>query len=78
MKRDSLVSLVVSSILLGSTLSALTLKEAVIETLETNPVVKERLKNFNETQQDLEIVKSEWLPSLDYRASIGRVNSGGS
>lgn len=76
MKRDNLISLVVSSILLGSTLSALTLKEAVQETLETNPVVKERLKNFNETQQDLEIVKSEWLPSLDYRASIGRVNSG--
>ena len=80
MKREGkkkLFSIVVSSIcLLGVNLQALTLKESVLETLETNPVVQERLKNFNETQQDLEITKSEWLPSLDYVGSFG-INSAG-
>lgn len=61
---------------LATNLEALNLKEALNEVLDTNPVVKERLKNFNETRQDLEIAKSEWLPSLDYRASIGMNNSG--
>jgi outer membrane protein, adhesin transport system len=27
--------------------------------MNTNPVVQERMKNFRETQQDLEIAKSE-------------------
>ena len=57
-------------------LNALTLEESVIEAMNTNPVVQERLRNFSETQQDLEIVKSEWLPSLDYRATFGRNNAG--
>ncbi|MCG3687234.1 TolC family protein [Aliarcobacter butzleri] len=72
-----LISVVASAIcLLSVNLNALTLKESVLEVLDTNPVVQERLKNFNETQQDLEIAKSEWLPSLDYSARIGRNNSG--
>ncbi|MFY9081182.1 TolC family protein, partial [Aliarcobacter butzleri] len=75
--KKRLISVVASAIcLLSVNLSALTLKESVLEVLDTNPVVQERLKNFNETQQDLEIAKSEWLPSLDYSARIGRNNSG--
>ncbi|MDY0051566.1 MAG: TolC family outer membrane protein [Aliarcobacter sp.] len=75
--KKRLFSVVVSSICLVSiNLQALTLKESVLEALDTNPIVQERLKNFNETQQDLEITKSEWLPSLDYRATIGRNNAG--
>lgn len=75
--RKRLISVVASSICLFSmNLQALTLKNSVLEAMETNPVVQERLKNFNETQQDLEITKAEWLPSLDYRATFGR-NSGG-
>ncbi len=74
--KNRLVSLVATMALFGSTLSALTLKEAILETMDTNPVVKERMKNFSETQQDLEIAKAGWLPSLDYRGSFGRVNSG--
>ncbi|MFY9093369.1 TolC family protein, partial [Aliarcobacter butzleri] len=75
--KKRLISVVASAIcLLSVNLNALTLKESVLEVLDTNPVVQERLKNFNETQQDLEIAKSEWLPSLDYSARIGRNNSG--
>jgi len=75
--KSFLFSVITSSVcLLSINAQALTLKESVLETLETNPVVQERLKNFNETQQDLEIVKSEWLPSLDYRGTFG-VNRAG-
>lgn len=77
MKKNKFLSVVASAVcILGVNLNALNLKDAVIEAMETNPVVKERLKNFNETQQDLEIAKSEWLPSLDYRGSIGISNAG--
>jgi adhesin transport system outer membrane protein len=75
--KKRLISVIASSVcLLGMNLQALTLKESVLEAMETNPVVQERLKNFNETQQDLEIAKSEWLPSLDYRATFGRNEAG--
>jgi adhesin transport system outer membrane protein len=74
--KRRLISVVASSICLFSmNLQALTLKNSVLEAMETNPVVQERLKNFNETQQDLEITKAEWLPSLDYRATFGRNRS---
>ncbi|WP_198304794.1 TolC family outer membrane protein [Arcobacter vandammei] len=59
-----------------SSLNALTLQESILEAMDTNPVVQERLKNFHETQQDLEIAKSEWLPSLDYRGTFGISNAG--
>ena len=56
--KKRLISVIASSVcLLGMNLQALTLKESVLEAMETNPVVQERLKNFNETQQDLEITK---------------------
>ena len=52
--KKRLISVVASAIcLLSVNLNALTLKESVLEVLDTNPVVQERLKNFNETQQDL-------------------------
>jgi len=68
--------IIVSFSIFGMNLNALTLQETLVEVMNTNPVVQEKLKNFNETQQDLEIVKSEWLPSIDYRGTFGR-NSGG-
>jgi len=74
--KKRLISVVASVCLFSINLQALTLKESVLEALDTNPIVQERLKNFNETQQDLEITKSEWLPSLDYRATFGRNEAG--
>ncbi|MCK9336795.1 MAG: TolC family outer membrane protein [Arcobacteraceae bacterium] len=62
--------------LLNCNLDALTLKESIVEVLGTNPVVQERLKNFYETQQDLKIARSEYLPSLDLTSSYGRNKAG--
>ena len=51
--------------------NALTLKQSVIEVLDTNPTVQERLNNYRATQQDLTVSESEYYPSLDLRASAG-------
>jgi len=61
---------------LSSPLSALTLKESIVEAINTNPVVQERLKNYRATQQDLNVANSEYYPKLDLSLSVGR-NWGG-
>ncbi len=48
-----------------------TLKEAMLHTLDTNPVLQERIKNYNATLQDVEIAKSGWLPKVDYSGNVG-------
>lgn len=76
--KKRLFSIIVASTLavLNTNLSALTMQEGVLEVLRTNPIVQERLKNFNETQQDLNIAESEFYPSLDYRFSYGLNQAG--
>lgn len=76
MKKIVLGIITSSFLLVGNNLSALSLEESVKEAMDTNPIAKERLKNFREVQQDLNIAQSEWLPSLDYTASFGRNNAG--
>jgi len=57
-------------------LSALTIKESVVEVMDTNPVVQERLRNYRATREDLNVANSEYLPSVDFRASLGYTKSG--
>lgn len=71
MLKRNFVSLGVFGCILSSNLSALTLKESVIEVLNTNPIVQERLKNYRATQQDLNIAESEYYPKVDLRATAG-------
>lgn len=59
------------SLLLAVSSNALTLKESVVEVLNTNPVVQERLKNYRATQQDMTVSESEYYPRLDLRATAG-------
>ncbi|MDD4854687.1 MAG: TolC family outer membrane protein [Sulfuricurvum sp.] len=63
-------------LLLGGSLYALSLEEAVNEALRTHPIVKERLNNFRAIQQDLQIAKAGYLPSLDYRSTTGYNRAG--
>jgi len=71
-----LLNFIIPFSLLSSSLLGLTLKESVIEVMNTNPVVTERLKNYRATQQDLTIAESEYYPSVDFRASLGFNNAG--
>ncbi|MEJ5168128.1 MAG: TolC family outer membrane protein [Arcobacteraceae bacterium] len=76
-KQKLMSAIVVASVgLFPCTVNALSLKESVSEVLGTNPVIQERLKNFYETQQDLNIAKSEYLPSIDLRTSYGQNKAG--
>ena len=58
-----------------STLSAETLKQAVIETINTNPALKERLRDYRASQQNLKIVESQYYPTLDLSATYKTNNS---
>ena len=62
-----------ATLLLGNvSLSALTLKESISESIETNPTIKERLHNYRATVQELEMAQGEYLPTLDLVSSIGK------
>ncbi len=58
------------------TLLGSSLKDNIVEVLNTNPIVQERLKNFRATQQDLNIAESEYYPQLDLKASGGWTDAG--
>ena len=64
----SLISLAMLSRVL---VSANSLQDNVVESLNTNPLIQERLKNFRATQQDLNVAESEYYPSIDLRATAG-------
>lgn len=59
------------SFVVSVNLNALTLKESVVEVLNTNPLVQERLRNYRATQQDMTISESEYYPRVDFRATAG-------
>ncbi len=71
MVKKCLLSFTAISCMFSSSVFGLTLKESVIEVLNTNPVVQERLKNYRATQQDLNIAESEYYPTIDLRATAG-------
>jgi len=71
MLKRNILSLTAFSCIFSSSLFGLTLKESVIEVLNTNPIVQERLKNYRATQQDLNIAESEYYPKVDFRAVAG-------
>lgn len=58
--------------LAGVSLNALTLQEGVDEVLSTNPIVQERLHNYEATLEDLRITESQYLPSLDYTGDFAK------
>ncbi|MFA9374323.1 MAG: TolC family outer membrane protein [Poseidonibacter sp.] len=64
-------SLFLLSVVSTLNLQAMTLNKVLDDVLTTNPVVLERLKNYDKTVYDLKISKSEYAPSIDFISSIG-------
>jgi len=60
---------------LGTLVSAQTIKECVVDVLETNPKVQERLKNYNSISQDIDIAQSDYWPKLDLNLGAGYENT---
>jgi len=75
LKRVSL-GLLSSYLLCSVSVQALTLEESVVEVLNTNPIVTERLRNYRATQQDLNIAESDFLPKIDFRSAISHHEAG--
>lgn len=76
MLKKLFISISIISLIYSSSLYAITLKQSVVEAINTNPTVQERLKNYRATQQDLKIAESEYYPSLDFRAAVGYSEAG--
>ena len=56
---------------LSTSLFAQDLKTTLTEVLSTNPVVQERLKNYNATKEDISIAKAGYYPKLDLSLGFG-------
>jgi len=54
-----------------------TIKQAVVEVINTNPSLKENLRDYRATQQNLNLIESQYYPSIDIHASFGINNSSG-
>lgn len=74
MKNKICISLIIAGAL--TNLNALTLKEAVFKVSQTNPSVLEKRTAYEEVKKDLEMSKTEWLPSLDFQSSVNYKQGG--
>ena len=62
---------VLTGLLLITSLNAQDLKSTVEEVLSTNPIVQERLKNYNATKKDITSAQSGYYPKLDLNLGVG-------
>ncbi|MEA1918125.1 MAG: TolC family outer membrane protein [Campylobacterota bacterium] len=62
---------IVLSLVLSSLIQAETLKEVVEDVLNTNPIILERLNNYNAVREDVTVSKADYLPKLDLRVAGG-------
>jgi len=62
---------IMAVLLLQLPLYALTLPEAVEQTLATNPQMQKSISDYIAIENDLDIAKSGWRPTLDFRGGIG-------
>lgn len=60
---------------LASTLFAQDLRTTIQEVLSTNPVIQERLKNYNSTKEDITTAKAGYYPKLDLSIGVGIENN---
>lgn len=57
--------------LMPSAVSALTVNEALVHVINTNPEVRERIENYRAVEKDKTIAFSGYLPVVDVQGSIG-------
>ena len=76
MLQKSFIYIISLSFVSLSSLYANTLQNDIVESLHTNPVVLERLKNFRATQQDLNIAEAGYYPTVNLSSSLGYNRAG--
>ena len=60
--------------LLSTITFAETLQQSLKEVLQTNPIIQERLKNYEATKQDITSAESGYYPKLDLKLGAGQEN----
>jgi len=55
---------------------ATSLKEVVNDVLDTNPIVRERLRNYNATREEVDIAEAGYYPTLDLETAVGKKYTG--
>ncbi|MFD2176352.1 TolC family outer membrane protein [Veronia pacifica] len=60
------------SLLVSSAASALTLEQAVSQTLVTEPEIQQAFQRYKESEEQINIAKSEYLPTIDLNGGYGR------
>jgi len=58
------------------TLQANSLKTVVSEVLDSNPIVMERLRNYNATKEEIDIAAAGYYPTLDLQSGVGQKYTG--
>ena len=56
--------------------SADTLKDVVGSVLDTNPIVKERLRNYNAKKAEIGIAEAGYYPTVNFETAVGRKTTG--
>ncbi|SFV75630.1 Outer membrane protein [hydrothermal vent metagenome] len=60
-----------------SDIFAISLKESIIEAVQTHPKVKEKLRIYRASQQELHIAESDFYPKIDVVSQVGYEKSSG-
>lgn len=63
---------IVLALSISTALFSQDIKTTISEVLSTNPIVLERLKNYNATKEDITAAKSGYLPKLDLSIGVGK------
>lgn len=63
---------IVLALSLATALFSQDIKATLSEVLSSNPIVQERLKNYNATKEDITAAKSGYLPKLDLSIGVGK------
>lgn len=63
---------IVLALSLATALFAQDVKTTIGEVLSSNPIVQERLKNYNATKEDITAAKAGYLPKLDLSIGVGK------
>jgi len=70
-KGKSMNKRILIAVSLALTLNAQNLKTTIQEVLTSNPVIQEKLKNYNATKEDITIAQAGYYPKLDLSIGVG-------
>jgi len=63
------------TVVLAVSINAQNLKTTIEEVLSTNPIILERLNNYNATKEDITTAQSAYYPKLDLNLGVGIENT---